>query len=217
MFFADTGRRVLPAAPGRTTMCPVELGYEPDVGPALALLPIESRLDGATIADLRSRAKAWTHIPLEGVGAERLAEAVAQVVRTQWVAQDKARALGFWDDERREDNPPVDADGRVEIPVWRHALINYRHPLLERGLVVLDTPGLNALGAEPELTLGLLSTAQATVFVLGADAGLTRSDMALWREHLAPRSLAHFVLLNKIDALRDPLLPAAPVASQVEA
>ena len=26
IFFADTGRRILPATPGRTTMCPVELG-----------------------------------------------------------------------------------------------------------------------------------------------------------------------------------------------
>ena len=43
--------------------------------------------------------------------------------------------------------------GRVEVPAWRHALINYPHPLLKQGLVVLDTPGLNAIGAEPELTL----------------------------------------------------------------
>jgi len=28
IFFADTGRRILPATPGRTTMCPVELGYD---------------------------------------------------------------------------------------------------------------------------------------------------------------------------------------------
>ena len=27
IFFADTGRRILPATPGRTTMCPVELGW----------------------------------------------------------------------------------------------------------------------------------------------------------------------------------------------
>ena len=40
----------------------------------------------------------------------------------------------------------------VEVPAWRHAAINYPHPLLKRGLVVLDTPGLNAIGAEPELT-----------------------------------------------------------------
>ena len=44
IFFADTGRRVLPATPGRTTMCPVELRHEPDMAPRLALLPIETRL-----------------------------------------------------------------------------------------------------------------------------------------------------------------------------
>ena len=30
IFFADTGRRILPATPGRTTMCPVELGWRGD-------------------------------------------------------------------------------------------------------------------------------------------------------------------------------------------
>ena len=28
IFFADTGRRILPASPGRTTMCPVELAWD---------------------------------------------------------------------------------------------------------------------------------------------------------------------------------------------
>ena len=28
IFFADAGRRVLPATPGRTTMCPVELRFD---------------------------------------------------------------------------------------------------------------------------------------------------------------------------------------------
>src|ERR1700682_5570581 len=41
IFFADTGRRVLPATPGRTTMCPVELGWTNDQPAALELLPIE--------------------------------------------------------------------------------------------------------------------------------------------------------------------------------
>ena len=51
--------------------------------------------------------------------------------------------------------------GRVEIPCWRHALVNYPHPLLKKGLVILDTPGLNALGTEPELTLSMIPSAHA--------------------------------------------------------
>jgi hypothetical protein len=104
----------------------------------------------------------------------------------------------------------------VEVPVWRHAIIRYPHALLERGLIVVDTPGLNAIGAEPELTLGLLPSAHAAVFVLGADTGVTRSDLDVWRAHLGARALERFVVLNKIDTLADPLARAEEVAFQIE-
>jgi len=97
------------------------------------------------------------------------------------------------------------------VPVWRHARINLPHPLLKRGLVVLDTPGLNAIGTEPELTLGLLPQADATVFILGADTGVTKSDLDIWRDHLSGPALARYVVLNKIDTLADPLSTPAQV------
>jgi hypothetical protein len=105
--------------------------------------------------------------------------------------------------------------GLVEVPAWRHAAINYPHPLLKRGLVVLDTPGLNAIGAEPELTLSLLPAAHAVVFILGADTGVTKSDLTVWREYLGGQSMARFVVLNKIDALADPLLTPEAVKEQI--
>ncbi len=217
IFFADLGKRVLPATPGRTTMCPVELGYDAFEDAALALLPIATRLEGSSVNELRAQPRAWTHVSLDALSPDELAQALVEVTRTQWVGQDEARALGFWDDARPDDNPPRDASGRVEVPVWRHALINYPHPLLRQGLVVLDTPGLNALGAEPELTLGLLPTAHAAVFVLGADTGVTKSDMDIWRDHLGTHAMARFVVLNKIDTLLDPLATAAQVAAQIDA
>ncbi len=216
IFFADAGRRVLPATPGRTTMCPVELAYDPEEAPTLSLLPIVTRLEGLSLGELRAQPRAWTHIRLNVKVPEELSLALTEVMRTRWVTQDEARTLGFWDDERPEDNPQLDERGQVEVPEWRHALINYPHPLLKQGLVVLDTPGLNAIGAEPELTLGLLPTAHATVFILGADTGVTKSDMAIWRDHLGTHNLARFVVLNKIDALIDPLATAEEVAAQIE-
>jgi hypothetical protein len=96
----------------------------------------------------------------------------------------------------------------VEVPAWRHALLNVPHPLLRRGLVVVDTPGLNAIGAEPELTLSLLPSAHATVFVLAADTGVTKADLSVWRDHLGDRACERFVVLNKIDTLVDPLRTA---------
>ena len=216
IFFADAGRRVLPATPGRTTMCPVELRYEAGAPVRLSLLPVETRLRGLSLAELRPRDEPWHHVPLDPRNAQSLVEALLAVTRTQRVDKERAIALGFWDDSQPEDNPPLADDGSVEVPAWRHAIINYPHPLLKRGLVVIDTPGLNAIGAEPELTLGLLPSAHAVVFVLGADTGVTRSDMSIWRDHLGQASLERFVVLNKIDALMDPLLPPAEVRAQIE-
>jgi hypothetical protein len=217
IFFADTGRRILPATPGRTTMCPVELGFDAGEPAALSLLPIETRLEGAALGELKRQPRAWRRLALHLDDVEQLAASLQEVTRTEWVERDRARALGFWDDERPDDNPPSGPDGRVEVPAWRHALINYPHPLLKRGLVVLDTPGLNAIGAEPELTLSLLPTAHATVFILGADTGVTRSDMAIWRDHLGAQASTRFVVLNKIDALEDPLATPEQVEAQIEA
>ena len=215
IFFADTGRRVLPATPGRTTMCPVELGWDAQEGAALLLLPIETRLEGLSLTELRPQRRAWTARELRVNDPEHLAEALQEVTRTRLVSCDQARELGFWNDDRPDDNPPLDERGFVEVPAWRHALINYPHPLLKQGLVVLDTPGLNAIGAEPELTLSLLPSAHATVFILGADTGVTKSDLGVWRDHLGTHAPSRFVVLNKIDALLDPLATAQQVDAQI--
>lgn len=216
IFFADTGRRVLPATPGRTTMCPVELGHDAGLPPLLALLPIDTRLEAQSLAELRARPAAWTRLPLDPSSPDKLAEALTEVMRTKHVSVETARALGFWRDDQPEDNPPRTADGQVEVPAWRHAAINYPHPLLKRGLVVLDTPGLNAIGAEPELTLSLLPAAHGVIFICGADTGVTKSDLAVWRDHLGGQSMARYVVLNKIDALADPLLSAEQVRAQID-
>ena len=215
IFFADTGRRILPATPGRTTMCPVEIGWDSEEAASLSLLPIETRIEGLSLSELRTQPRAWRRLALDVNDPEQLAQAVLAVTRTEWVTHERARALGFWDDEHPEDNPPSDHDGRVEVPAWRHALINYPHPLLKQGLVVLDTPGLNAIGAEPELTLSLLPSAHATVFILGADTGVTRSDMTIWRDHLGAHAPTRFIVLNKIDALDDPLAMPGEVQAQI--
>jgi Dynamin family len=216
IFFSDAGKRVLPATPGRTTMCPVELGYNEGSDAELALLPIETRLEGPSLMELRERTQVWTRMALQVDDGQALSESLLEVMRTQWVSVEMARDLGFWDDKTPEDNPPTNDAGQVEVPKWRHALINYPHPLLKQGLVVLDTPGLNAIGAEPELTLSLLPSAHATVFILGADTGVTKSDLSIWRDHLSSHPLARYVVLNKIDALIDPMATAEQVQAQIE-
>jgi hypothetical protein len=161
----------------------------------------------------------WNRIDLDVHNPQQLAAAFEMVSQTRKVTQDEARALGFWHSQAPEDNPLVDADGLVEVPKWRHALINIAHPLLKQGLVILDTPGLNAIGAEPELTVSLIPQAQAVVFILGADTGVTKSDLAIWREHLIAESTGaetRLVVLNKIDTLWDELSTPEQIESQIE-
>jgi hypothetical protein len=113
----------------------------------------------------------------------------------------------------------VGDDGLVEVPRWRHAMINFPHPLLKQGLVILDTPGLNAIGAEPELTLSLLPNAHAVLFILAADTGVTQSDMAIWREHICGGGMARrgrMVVLNKIDGQWDELKTEAEVDAEIQ-
>ncbi len=219
LFFAGYGRRIMPASAGRTTMCPTELGYDADIPPCLRLLPIETRLQPQALMEWRAAPEKWTRVDLDVNDPAQLAQALEKVAEVRHVTKDDARALGFWNDENIDDNPLVGADGLIEVPKWRHALINIAHPLLKQGLVILDTPGLNAIGAEPELTVSLIPQAHAVVFILAADTGVTKSDLAIWREHLITgdeEDISRLVVLNKIDTLWDALSSPEQVQRQID-
>lgn len=219
LFFSGYGQRIMPASAGRTTMCPTELGYDADQPPTLRLLPIETRLQPRALTDWRDQPGAWETIELDVADATSLAASMARVAEVLRVSPEHASALGFWLNEGGADKSMLGADGLVEVPRWRHALVNIAHPILKQGLVILDTPGLNAIGAEPELTVSLLPQAHAIVFILGADTGVTQSDLRIWREHLTPMEGAdagRLVVLNKIDTLWDELSTPADVQAQIE-
>ena len=219
VFFSEFGRRIMPTSAGRTTMCPTEIAYVEDMAPSLRLLPIQTRLQPDALAAWREVPDAWTCIKLDLSDADQLARSMERVTETVDVSLQEAQALGLWRSQTRQELGVSDASGLVQIPKWRHALLNIAHPLLKQGLIILDTPGLNALGAEPELTMGLLDQAQAHVFLLSADTGVSKSDLSMWREHMAPHlheAAPTLVVLNKIDTLWDELSSADQVSQQIE-
>ncbi|MEA2079715.1 MAG: dynamin family protein, partial [Pseudomonadota bacterium] len=222
LFFAHYGQRLLPSEAGRTTMCPTELFYERDSGESyIRLLPIETRTQNQSIAEFKHEPIHWTQINLQVNKPDQVSSALHEVVKTKQVPLEKARELGLYDENT---DPYFRAHGKspdqVEIPYWRHAMISFPHELLKQGLVVLDTPGLNAMGNEPELTLSMLPAAQAVMFLLGADTGVTRSDMDMWEHHVntvrqqANKNLV--VVLNKIDTLWDELKDSATINASIE-
>jgi replication fork clamp-binding protein CrfC len=221
LFFSQYGRRLLPSEAGRTTMCPTELFYDQKEQNAyIRLLPIESRSQERSISDYNMDPLHWNQIPLDMKDPDQIATALHEVVKTKRVPREKAAELGLYHPEHDAYQKHGKAPDEVEIPVWRHAMISFPHPLLKEGLVVLDTPGLNALGNEPELTISMLPAAQAVLFLLGADTGVTRSDLDMWQHHVSGvRSKGGkglVVVLNKIDTLWDDLKDHATINATIE-
>ncbi len=207
LFFSEFGQRMLPSQAGRTTMCPTELFYDRENGSNyLKLLPIESRKEESTLAQLTKQAEKWTTITLDITSPETMKRSLDEVAKTHSVTVEEAKSLGFHEDML--DHDPQDQD-KVIIPAWRHAQISMQNPLLERGLRILDTPGLNALGSEPELTISMIPNAHAVIFLLSADTGVTASDLTIWKDYITTDDADHragrFAVLNKIDVLWDDL------------
>ncbi|MCU7799800.1 MAG: dynamin family protein [gamma proteobacterium symbiont of Lucinoma myriamae] len=221
IFFSQFKRRLLPSEAGRTTMCPTELFYDVDEPkPYMRLLPIESRTEDASITEQKQNSINWTHIQLDISSPENMASSFAHITNKKKVKASEAKRLGLYDVITDNNGTELADTQIVEIPMWRHALINFPHPFLEQGLAILDTPGLNSLGNEPELTINMLPNAQAAIFVLAADTGVTRSDMDIWRRHLKSFRRNHnnglVIALNKIDTLWDELKTDSEIKSSIQ-
>ncbi len=219
IFFANYKRRLLPSSAGRTTMCPTELFHDTKADkPYIRMLPIETRLEDTSISEFRQDPAHWISLDLDIDSPQAMAEAFQEIIKTKPVPVDNAIRLGLYSREEQEkaEVPPVS----IEIPMWRHVLISFPHPLLKQGLVILDTPGLNAMGTEPELTMDMLPNAQAVIFVLAADTGATKSDMEIWNTHAQSFRGNHrtglIVVLNKIDTLWDELQDEAAVQRNID-
>jgi predicted GTPase len=218
IFFADYGKRILPSSAGRTTMCPTELMYDESLPPCIRALPIETRARLGSTTDFKKATAEWRVFPVNTQSADGMLQAFKMVSETVRVSVDEARMYGLYDPDDPDQALALDAQGLVEISKWRHAVINFPHPLLKQGLVILDTPGLNAIGTEPELTLSLVPSSHAVLFVLAADTGVTKSDLEVWR-HIVGDSGSnnnHIAVLNKIDGLWDALKTEAEIESEVD-
>ncbi|MDB5823067.1 MAG: GTPase [Herminiimonas sp.] len=220
IFFADYGKRILPSSAGRTTMCPTELLYDETLPPSIRLLPIETRAEQQSTSEFKEQKHVWTVLPLDVSSGDGMLEAFRQLSLTKRVPVSEAKSYGLFDEDDPDTKLMVDEAGMVEISRWRHAIVNFPHPLLKEGLIIVDTPGLNAIGTEPELTLNLIPNAHAVLFILAADTGVTRSDIEVWRNHIGNggskgNGAGRMVVLNKIDSMWDELRTPAQVQAQI--
>ncbi len=210
-------QRLLPSQAGRTTMCPTEIFYDQEAQSSyLKLLPIESRAQNQSITELKKQDRAWQSFAIDLSNEEQMVQTLKQIAETRVVSFEEAQRLGFDEASLERSN----ASDKVMIPAWRHAMLSIDNPVLKKGLCILDTPGLNALGSEPELTISMIPGAQAIIFMLSADAGVTASDMSIWRQYVDTERADHragrFAVLNKIDVLWDDIQGDTHIASSIE-
>ena len=215
LFFADLGRRLLPSGPGKSTRCVTELRFNRDVETCLKLLPIETRESPKRLTELLDDESQWRVVLFAADSPDSTARALAALSETKRISLTDAVAWGL----HGEGIPVSVNDGdsaMVDVPRWRYAIVNFPHPLLDAGLVIIDTPGLAALSLEPELARERVPNADALVMVLDITEGVGKSDLAVWRDYLGnARNLrerakeleseeskqTRMVVLNKIDAL----------------
>jgi hypothetical protein len=218
IFFADYGQRLLPSSAGRTTICPTELLYDASKPTSISMLPIETRASDATTPEYKRHPDEWHVIAFDVDNNDSMVAAFKEVSSTKTVTAEQAKKLGLFDSNSSDDAMSLNKDGTIDIPCWRYAMINFPHPLLEQGLVILDTPGLNAIGIDPELTLNMLPNAHAVLFILAADTGVTKSEIDVWRQHISGtrwEQKGRLAVLNKIDGLWDALKSQKEIEKEI--
>lgn len=209
LFFSDLGCRLLPSGEMHATRCITEIRFDRNRKTGLRLLPIESRELPQRFQDIYDDENAWRSISFDAGNHETMAHAFAALAETRRVTLADALSWGLHQESSMNSSKE---SGWVEVPCWRYAVINYPHPLLDAGLVVIDTPGLSALTVEPEFTRENIPAADAIIVVLDAAEGVTKRDLAIWKDALGgARSLrdrervestqARLVAVNKIDLL----------------
>ncbi len=196
LFFADFGRRLMPVTATRS-LCPLEIRWQPGDGDAcLRLLPIEYQADDLSLAELRASPERWVRLPLHPQEPEQISATLAEIHRTKPLPAPQAARLGLAGD--------ATAGATCEVPCWRYAALSFPHPLLKKGLVLLDLPGLAATARDALLQRELLENIDALVLTIAADRGVEADDLTLWQDHLRtlePQPEVTLVALTRTDLL----------------
>jgi hypothetical protein len=214
LFFASFKERLLPSDIGRTTMCPTEIFHDPSEEPYLKLLSVETRYRDESISQLKNMPVEWSKVRLNTNSAADMKKALKALADTKKVYALEARMLGLAPMVNEKGELPGEEE-LVEVPAWRYAMVNYPHPLLTNGISILDTPGLNAMGMEPELTVSTIPSAHAILFLLSIDTGVTKSDMEIWDRYVKPGLPQKLAVLNKIDLMWDELKTPAEIEKAI--
>ena len=119
--------------------------------------------------------------------------------------------LGFQEFKQQYTIEPDEAkrleqEKKQAFPDVDYAVVEYPLPLLEKGIEIVDSPGLNDTEARNELSLGYIHNCHAILFILKASQPLTLGERRYLDNYLKNRGLTVFFLINAWDEIRQEML-----------
>ena len=92
------------------------------------------------------------------------------------------------------------------FPQVSHAVVEYPLPFLQKGVEIVDSPGLNDTEARNELSLSYINNCHAVLFVFRASQPCTLDERRYLENYLKDRGLTVFFLINAWDEIRKSLV-----------
>ncbi|MDJ0725745.1 MAG: dynamin family protein [Prochloraceae cyanobacterium] len=95
---------------------------------------------------------------------------------------------------------------KLAFPNINYAVVEYPLPLLEKGIEIVDSPGLNDTEARNELSLGYINNCHAILFVMRATQPCTLAERRYLENYIKDRGVTIFFLINAWDQVQDSLI-----------
>ncbi|NEN93215.1 MAG: dynamin, partial [Okeania sp. SIO3H1] len=111
----------------------------------------------------------------------------------------------------------LEKEKKQAFPDVDYAVIEYPLPLLEKGVEIVDTPGLNDTEDRNELSLGYINNCHAILFVMRATQPCTLGERRYLENYIKGRGLSVFFLINGSDQIRESLIDPDDLEELAEA
>jgi GTPase SAR1 family protein len=100
----------------------------------------------------------------------------------------------------------LEQNQQLAFPNVDYALVEYPLPLLEKGIEIIDSPGLNDTEARNKLSLSYINNCHAILFVLRATQPCTLAERRYLENYIKDRGLTVFFLINAWDQIKESLI-----------
>jgi replication fork clamp-binding protein CrfC len=100
----------------------------------------------------------------------------------------------------------LEQEQKQAFPDVDYAVVEYPLTLLEKGIEIVDSPGLNDTEARNELSLGYVNNCHAILFVMRASQPCTLGERRYLENYIKGRGLSVFFLINAWDQVKESLI-----------